>query len=202
MFSCSRSRSSRTSRVPSGRGQTTWSPAKHLVPTRRRAHTRTMFSKVSIWLPFHSSTSLAPFRRRSFLPLAARVPVLLYWLAPHTAASHPTRVGPPPHRPPRVLGFAASLPCVPPSHSVRVALHPWVLPPSLQSISVSLSPSGGHDVAIPLDSDRIGNVLVLRRRACPPKKRGLGATRGRAGLKGARPRGASATASGEVKRSA
>ena len=117
---------------PRGHRQSTWF-------LHDGGHTRTMFSKVSIWLPFHSSTSLAPFRRRSFLPLAARVPVLLYWLAPHTAASHPTRVGPPPHRPPRVLGFAASLPCVPPSHSVRVALHPWVLPPSLQSISVSLT---------------------------------------------------------------
>ena len=168
MFSCSRSRSSRTSRVPSGRGQTTWSPAKHLVPTRR-AHTRTMFSKVSIWLPLHSSTSLAPFRRRSFLPLAARVPVLLYWLAPHTAASHPTRVGPPPHRPPRFLGVAASLPCVPPSHSVRVAFHPWVLPPSLQSISVSLMAAGrGHDVAIP--SFLIGSSC--EETGVPSKKKG------------------------------
>ena len=178
---------------PRGHRQSTWF-------LHDGGHTRTMFSKVSIWLPLHSSTSLSPFRRRSFLPLAARVPVLLYWLAPHTAASHPTRVGPPPHRPPRVLGFAASLPCVPPSHSVRVALHPWVLPPSLQSISVSLSPSGGHDVAIPLDSvrDRPGSEET----GVPSKKkRARGDQRAR-GLEGGEAEGSERHTSGEVKRSA
>ena len=127
---------------PRGHRQSTWF-------LHDGGHTRTMFSKVSIWLPLHSSTSLSPFRRRSFLPLAARVPVLLYWLAPHTAASHPTRVGPP--HPTVHLGSLAS----PPPCLASLPLTVFGLPSTPGSYllhsnpSPSLSPSGGHDVAIP-----------------------------------------------------